>query len=353
MKWFRFYHEFVDDPKIAMMSDSDQLLWVKALCLASDSAVRGVIMLTDEEICWKLRITVESWKHAVDKFRAKGMVEHCEDGYRISNWDKRQFASDSSAERVAKHRAEKAGKPPKQPKPKKPKVTVTQSVETCNVTVTPSDPDPDPDPYSEQSIEEIPPTPQGEKCATDDSEAITVEAAVVASCAPEQQPGDLSKADTPHGIKSSAAARPTKKRDAIVVDVVAWVTSHNQHKPDGWAGCRKLSPQDVEAVKAVIEFYDYDQALALESHALALQAVRTDPRLKWWRDKSGGFITAIYKTKIGERIGAWAEAARAKGLNPDAVAASGMSEQDIKLAEFAAEVEKLRRRQAERRSISA
>lgn len=91
MKWFRFYHEFMDDPKIAMMSDSDQLLWVKALCLASDNDKRrGHIDLSDEEICWKLRISVESWGHAIDKFRAKGMIEHVEGGYKIINWDKRQ-----------------------------------------------------------------------------------------------------------------------------------------------------------------------------------------------------------------------------------------------------------------------
>lgn len=29
MAWFRFYSEFMDDPKISMMSDSDQLLWVE------------------------------------------------------------------------------------------------------------------------------------------------------------------------------------------------------------------------------------------------------------------------------------------------------------------------------------
>ena len=157
MHWFRFYHEFVDDPKIAMMTESDQLLWVKALCLASaNEKNRGVIALSDEEICWKLRITVESWKHAIDKFRAKGMVEHCEEGYRIINWDKRQFKSDSSAKRVAKHRAKN-----------RPKKRQKQNAETldnvtdqpCNVTVTPpdqirSDPDPDsdsdPDPDSEQ-----------------------------------------------------------------------------------------------------------------------------------------------------------------------------------------------------------
>lgn len=90
MKWFRFYHEFMDDPKIAMMSDSDQLLWVKALCLASESRKRGHILLSDEEICWKLRVSIQTWKHAIDKFRAKGMIEHTEEGYRLTNWDKRQ-----------------------------------------------------------------------------------------------------------------------------------------------------------------------------------------------------------------------------------------------------------------------
>lgn len=90
MKWFRFYSEFVDDPKVAMMSDSDQLLWVKALCLASESPCRGTILLSDDEIIWKLRISLEVWKHAIDKFRAKGMIEHCEGGYRIINWNKRQ-----------------------------------------------------------------------------------------------------------------------------------------------------------------------------------------------------------------------------------------------------------------------
>jgi hypothetical protein len=141
MKWFRFYHEFMDDPKIAMMSDSDQLLWVKALCLASDSTIRGIILLTDEEICWKLRITVETWKHAIDKFRAKGMIQHNTDGpgYVISNWDKRQFESDSSAERVRKHRAAKAGK--QAPKVDTSISTDTETVEDehCNVTVTPSE----------------------------------------------------------------------------------------------------------------------------------------------------------------------------------------------------------------------
>ena len=147
MKWFRFYSEFMDDPKIAMMSDSDQLLWVKALCLASDSSTRGEICLTDEEICWKLRINPETWRHAIDKFRAKGIIEHIKGGYKITNWDKRQFESDNASQRVSKHRGSKTSVKQKQP-----------CNVTCNVTVTPSEQiqiqntDPDSDPEHKNSV---------------------------------------------------------------------------------------------------------------------------------------------------------------------------------------------------------
>jgi hypothetical protein len=156
MKWFRFYHEFMDDPKVAMMGDSDQLLWVKALCLASESKQRGYILLADDEICWRLRITLQVWKHAIDKFRAKGMIEHCTDGYRIVNWDSRQFESDSSAKRVAKHRSSKAELKNCNVTSKEcnvtSTVTETRKHRFSSVTETPPDtdtdtePDPDPDP---------------------------------------------------------------------------------------------------------------------------------------------------------------------------------------------------------------
>jgi hypothetical protein len=181
MKWFRFYHEFIDDPKVAMMSDSDQLLWVKALCLASESEQRGCILLNDEEIAWRLRCSIESWKHAIDKFRAKGMIEHCPSGYKITSWDKRQFDSDNSAERTKAYRERlegkrKAERDRKKQQREKQKMSHTLSqechinvppnvpgtsdgmsqknnaqntepvkVSACDVTVTPPDTDPDPE----------------------------------------------------------------------------------------------------------------------------------------------------------------------------------------------------------------
>jgi len=162
MKWFRLYHEFVDDPKIAMMSDSDQLLWIKALCLASDSRVRGAILLSDEEICWKLRCTSETWKHAIDKFRAKGMIEHNLNGagYVITNWDKRQFESDCSAERVRSYRAKRMSKPEQDPTAMDREVTVTTVKRLCNVTETPSDTDTDTNTDQESGTDAPPARPQ-------------------------------------------------------------------------------------------------------------------------------------------------------------------------------------------------
>jgi hypothetical protein len=93
MKWFRFYDEFMDDPKIAMMSDSDQLLWVKALCLANNFKPRGTIPLLDNEIAWRLRVSDEKWIHAVDSFKKNELILDCSKGYLIANWDSLQHVS--------------------------------------------------------------------------------------------------------------------------------------------------------------------------------------------------------------------------------------------------------------------
>lgn len=127
MLWFRFYSEFLDDTKVGTMSESDQLLWVKLLCMASESKKRGRILETDEQICWRIRISPETLRHALDKFRAKGMIEHYEGGYRITHWDDRQHESDNSTSRVRKYREKKR--------------TETKEKRLRNVSVTPPEED--------------------------------------------------------------------------------------------------------------------------------------------------------------------------------------------------------------------
>ncbi len=113
MTWFKLHHEIIHDPKIRMMSESDQLYWFLCLCLASASSERGTIALSDEEIAFELRTTLENWKHAKDKFRAKGLIEMSGNGrIVIARWEERQYQKPSDRpeavrERQRKHREKK------------------------------------------------------------------------------------------------------------------------------------------------------------------------------------------------------------------------------------------------------
>lgn len=88
MEWFRFHHDFVDDIRTGIMSDTDQLIWVKVLCLANSSCAKGTIYLSDKEICWKLRTNLEKWHSAISQFESKGMIEHIQGGFKICDWSK-------------------------------------------------------------------------------------------------------------------------------------------------------------------------------------------------------------------------------------------------------------------------
>lgn len=112
-QWFRMYSEFSTDQKVQMLSEADQRRLLMLFCLRCN----GNETLHDEEVTFMLRISNDSWLITKNIFIEKGFInEHNE----IINWDKRQYISDSSTLRVAKHRANK-------------KTDVT----LCNVTVTP------------------------------------------------------------------------------------------------------------------------------------------------------------------------------------------------------------------------
>src|SRR3990167_4162298 len=102
------------DPKVQIMSEQDQRRLVMIFCMRCN----GDVTLHDAHVTFQLRISQAEWDQSKAIFIESGFMDS---GNKILNWDKRQFASDSSVERVRKHRA--LHKP----------VTVTP----CNVTVTP------------------------------------------------------------------------------------------------------------------------------------------------------------------------------------------------------------------------
>lgn len=118
MEWFRMYSEFCSDPKVQSMSEAMQRRLVMLLCLRCSNTL---VTLQDDEIAFALRIDEIELSQTKELFLRKGFIDST---WEIQNWDKRQFVSDSSAPRVAKHRAAK-------------KEAQNQAENECNVTVTP------------------------------------------------------------------------------------------------------------------------------------------------------------------------------------------------------------------------
>jgi len=134
MDWFRMYQEFASDPKVQSMPEAMQRRLVMLLCLRCSNAL---VTLQDDEIAFALRISEEELAATKALFQRKGFID---EGWEILNWDKRQFVSDSSAERVARHRAKKK----------------EEAQQACNVTVTP----PEQNRTETEQNKETPPAPQ-------------------------------------------------------------------------------------------------------------------------------------------------------------------------------------------------
>lgn len=117
-QWLRLYAEFATDPKVQMLSEADQRRYIMLLCLRCN----GNETLHDEEVAFQLRISNDEWKQTKERLITKNLIN--EDS-KPTAWDERQYISDSSTERVARHRKKKK--------------------QECNVTVTPPDTDTDTD----------------------------------------------------------------------------------------------------------------------------------------------------------------------------------------------------------------
>lgn len=154
-QWFRMYGEFATDPKVQMLSEANQRRYIMLLCLRCSN---GDVTLHDDEIAFQLRISSEEWAATKAVLLGKKLIT--EDS-RPTAWDKRQYLSDSSAARVAAHRAKKKA----------------DKKRACNVTETPPDTDTD-------TEVKAPLTPAGEDAAPVEPEQEPAQAARAEPAAP-------------------------------------------------------------------------------------------------------------------------------------------------------------------------
>ena len=98
--WFRMYSEFATDQKVQMLSEVDQRRLVMLFCFRCN----GNVTLQDEEVTFLLRVTHEEWQQTKQRFIRRGFID---ENNNVLNWDKRQFQSDTSKNRVAAYRERK------------------------------------------------------------------------------------------------------------------------------------------------------------------------------------------------------------------------------------------------------
>ena len=112
MRWFRFYNEVLDDPKVQKLHPALFKHWVNLLCLASELGDAGD--LPDEDaIAFRLRVRPFEARKIIDALVDAQLIERTSDAETaqtsrricIHNWAGRQRASDNSSARVARHRA--------------------------------------------------------------------------------------------------------------------------------------------------------------------------------------------------------------------------------------------------------
>jgi len=107
MKWFRMHSEILDDPKVAKMDGETFRVFVLLLALVAEQEDSGKIRMKMEDISWRLRSVDEKLSTAVAELTDLGCVKVFDACLIITNWNKRQYSTDHSAERMRKSRHRK------------------------------------------------------------------------------------------------------------------------------------------------------------------------------------------------------------------------------------------------------
>ena len=95
--WLRFYVRTLNNPKVQRLPGSIFKGWVNLLCLAKETD--GVLPAV-EDISFRLRLSKSKAESLLSTLETIGLI----DGDRMHDWDEMQYSSDSSTERVKRHR---------------------------------------------------------------------------------------------------------------------------------------------------------------------------------------------------------------------------------------------------------
>lgn len=100
MRWFRMHADAVDDDKLKLLAFEDRWHFVAIMCLKAQGVLDDSQHL-DRRVAAKLGLT----QRDADEVRNRLMdIDLVDDNWQPINWDKRQYVSDNSTERVRRYR---------------------------------------------------------------------------------------------------------------------------------------------------------------------------------------------------------------------------------------------------------
>ena len=100
-RWFRFYNEALDDPKVQKLPPALFKSWVNLLCL---TARHDGTLPPAADIAFALRLPDATVVATLDSLVSAGLLDHDDTGLRPHNWRSRQHVGDVSTERVKRYR---------------------------------------------------------------------------------------------------------------------------------------------------------------------------------------------------------------------------------------------------------
>lgn len=109
--WLRLHTEIRNDRKLRRLPPGQRWLWVVVLTIAKESPVPGWLLITEgvpmtfDDLADEAAIPASEVEAGFKAFADQKMIEQIDGVYHLRNWDKRQFASDNSTERVKKFRS--------------------------------------------------------------------------------------------------------------------------------------------------------------------------------------------------------------------------------------------------------
>lgn len=118
MGWLRLYTEIRNDRKLRRLPPGQRWLWVVIMTIAKESPRPGWLLISEDvpvtldDLSDEAAIPIEEVEAGLKAFVNQKMIENIDGVFHLLNWDKRQFASDSSTERVKKYRSNQKNNSP-------------------------------------------------------------------------------------------------------------------------------------------------------------------------------------------------------------------------------------------------